>query len=400
MKPVKIAMIGVGAISGIYLQNITKTFREIDLVGVCDLIPERAKKGHDYVMSEIQNGADAPEPKIYKDMFEAFSDPDVDVILNLTRPYEHYEVTKQALLSGKHVYSEKPLAVDMTEGTELVELAGKLGLHLGGAPDTFMGAGVQTARKLIDEGFIGEVIGANCAMVCHGHETWHPDPEFYYKRGGGPMFDMGPYYVTALVQLLGEAKGVMGMTKKSFNNRIITSDPHCGENIEVDVDTYLTGNILFSSGAIAQIFTTFDVYYSRNASARFEVYGTKGTIVVPDPNTFGGPVLLLRPEDQAAAPKVDPALAGGAVPNFYSGYREMPLMFDYSENSRGLGLSDMCRAISTGRGFRADYQQQYHVLEIMGSFTKSCEKGEYIPLKTKYIRTAAMKNNPVHGILD
>ncbi|MDD6274982.1 MAG: Gfo/Idh/MocA family oxidoreductase [Clostridiaceae bacterium] len=397
---VKVAMIGVGAISGIYLKNLTLTFKEVELIGVCDLIPERAEKGVQYVREEVEKGAKAVIPKIYKDMYEAFNDPEVDVILNLTRPYEHYEVTKAALLHGKHVFSEKPLAVDMEEADELVELAKKTGLHMGGAPDTFMGAGIQTCRQIIDSGMIGDVIGANCAMVCHGHETWHPDPEFYYKRGGGPMMDMGPYYVTALVQLIGEAKGVMGMTKKSFPQRIITSQPHYGEVVDVDIDTYLAGNILFSNGAIASIFTTFDVYYGRMAQARFEVYGTKGTLVVPDPNTFGGPILLLRPEDQAAAPKVDPALMRKEAPNFYAGYKEIPLMFDYNENSRALGLADMCKAIETGRGWRADYQQQHHVLEILTSFSKSCEKGEYIPLKTKYTRTAPMENNPMHGILD
>lgn len=397
---IKVAMIGVGAISGIYLKNLTLTFKEVELIGVCDLVPERAEKGVQYVRDEVEKGAKAVIPKIYKDMYEAFDDPEVDVILNLTRPYEHYEVTKQALLHGKHVFSEKPLAVDMEEADELVELAKKTGLHMGGAPDTFMGAGIQTCRKLIDSGIIGDVIGANCAMVCHGHETWHPDPEFYYKRGGGPMMDMGPYYVTALVQLIGEAKGVMGMTKKSFPQRIITSQPHYGEVVDVDVDTYLAGNILFSNGAIASIFTTFDVYYARGAQARFEIYGTKGTIAVPDPNTFGGPILLLRPEDQAAAPKVDPALMRKEAPNFYAGYKEIPLMFDYNENSRALGLSDMCKAIETGRDWRANYQQQHHVLEILTSFSKSCEKGEYIPLKTKYYRTAPMENNPMHGILD
>ena len=398
-KPVRVAMIGVGAISGIYLQNITKTFREIALVGVCDLIPERAEKGAQYIREAREQGADVPEPKIYKDMFEAFNDPDVEVILNLTRPYEHYEVTKQALLHGKHVYSEKPLAVDMEEADELVTLAEEKHLLIGGAPDTFMGAGIQTARRIIDSGMIGEVVGANCAMICHGHETWHPDPEFYYKRGGGPMMDMGPYYVTALVQLLGEVKGVMGMTKRSFDRRVITSAPHCGETIEVDVDTHLTGSLLFSSGAIAQIFTTFDVYYSPAAQARFEVYGTEGTLVVPDPNTFGGPLLLLRPEDQAA-PKTDPALANRAKPGIYDGYKEIPLMFDYAENSRALGLADMCKALRTGRGFRANVQQQHHVLEILTSFTKSCESGAFVPLKTHYERTAPMQHNPIHGILD
>lgn len=394
---INVAMIGVGAISGIYLKNLTLTFKEVELIGVCDLIPERAQKGVDYVKEEIEKGAKVCVPKIYKDMYEAFDDPDVDVILNLTRPYEHYEVTKNALLKGKHVFSEKPLAVDMQEADELVELAKSLNLHMGGAPDTFMGAGIQTCRKLIDDGVIGDVIGASCAMVCHGHETWHPDPEFYYKRGGGPMMDMGPYYVTALVQLLGEAKGVMGMTKKTFPQRIITSQPHYGEVVDVDVDTYLAGNILFSNGAIASIFTTFDVYYTNQA--RFEVYGTKGTLVVPDPNTFGGPIMLYRPEDHVKGPAVDPALRKLDF-NPYNNYKEIPLMFDYRENSRALGLADMCKAIETNRPWRADYQQQHHVLEILTSFSKSCEKGEYIPLKTKYSRTIPMENNPMHGILD
>ena len=179
MERTRVAMIGVGAISGIYLQNITKVFRELDLVGVCDLIPERAEKGAAYVKEQIEAGAPVRQPKIYSDMYEAFQDPEVEVILNLTRPHEHYEVTRQALLHGKHVYSEKPLGVDMEEAQQLIALAEEKNLRLGGAPDTFMGAGIQTARRLIDDGMIGDVVGASCAMVCHGHETWHPDPEFY-----------------------------------------------------------------------------------------------------------------------------------------------------------------------------------------------------------------------------
>lgn len=393
----KVAMIGVGAISGIYLKNLTLTFKEVELIGVCDLIAERAQKAVDYIKEEVEKGAKAVIPKIYKDMNEAFDDPEVDVILNLTRPYEHYEVTKQALLKGKHVFSEKPLAADMDEACELVEIAKSKNLYMGGAPDTFMGAGIQTCRKLIDDGVIGDIVGANCAMICRGHETWHPDPEFYYKRGGGPMMDMGPYYVTALVHLLGEAKGVIGMTKKSFPQRIITSEPHYGEVVDVDIDTYLSGNILFSSGAIASIFTTFDVYYTNQA--RFEIYGTKGTLVVPDPNTFAGPILLYRPEDYVRGPAVDPALRKIDF-NPYNNYKEIPLMFDYRENSRALGLADMCKAIETGRNWRANYQQQHHVLEILTSFSKSCEKGEYIALNTDYYRTLPMQNNPMHGILD
>ena len=400
-RPVKAAMIGVGAISGIYLQNITHTFREVELVGVCDLIPERAEKGAAYVKEAIEKGANVPEPKIYKDMYEAFNDPEVEVILNLTRPYEHFEVTKQALLHGKHVYSEKPLGVDMEEAGELIALAEEKNLRLGGAPDTFMGAGIQTARRLIDDGYIGDIVGASCAMVCHGHETWHPDPEFYYKRGAGPMLDMGPYYITALVQLLGEAKGLMGMAKRSFTQRLITSEPHRGEIVDVDVDTWLSGNIEFTSGAIAQVFTTFDVHYT--AQSRFEVYGTRGSMMVPDPNTFGGPVLLLRPEDFAAAPKTDPGLSRHGVPDFYADWREMPLMYDYPVNSRALGLADMCKALRTGRDHRANHQQQRHVLEIMTAFSKSGKQKAYVPITTGYERTAPMVNDPLkimHGILD
>jgi len=385
---INIAMIGVGAISGIYLENLTNVFKEVNILGVCDLIRERAENAKEKYGIK----------KIYDTMHDAFDDPDVQVVLNLTRPYEHFEVTKAALLKGKHVYSEKPLAADFEEGKELVRLAKEKGLMMGGAPDTYLGAGIQTCRKLIDDGMIGEPIGAACFMICHGHETWHPDPEFYYKRGGGPMMDMGPYYVTALVNLLGGVKGVSGVTKRSFSERLITSQPHYGETVSVDVDTYITGTLQFESGAVGTIFTTFDVYYGPRNQARFEIYGTKGTLLVPDPNTFGGPIYLLRPEDQGNGPKVDPGSLGAATG--VEGFKEMPLMFDYRENSRGLGLADMCKAIEEKRDIRADYVQQEHVLEILCAFEKSSENQAYLPLKTKYQRCAPMENNPMHGILD
>jgi predicted dehydrogenase len=285
----------------------------------------------------------------------------------------------------------------MDEATKIVELAKEKGLLLGGAPDTFMGAGIQTARKMIDAGFIGDIVGADCAMVCHGHETWHPDPEFYYKRGGGPMLDMGPYYVTALCTLLGEAKAVVGMTKRSFETRTITSEPHFGTVVPVDIDTHYAGCIEFTSGAVAQITTTFDVHYS--AQARFEVYGTEGTLVVPDPNTFGGNVLLLRAEDFEKV-KVDPGLLKPEEITLYRGYKHIPLMFGYKENSRALGLADMCKAIQTEREIRANSALQMHVLEILTSFTTSCKERKYIDLTTKYSRSVPMKNLVTPGVLD
>ena len=394
----KIAMIGVGAISGIYLKNLTETFQDVRIAGVCDLIPERAEKGAAFIREQREKGVPCDIPKIYKDMDEAFDDPEISVILNLTRPYEHYDVSKKALLSGKHVYAEKPVAVDMDEANELAAIAAERGLLMGGAPDTFLGAGIQTARRLIDDGYIGEVVGAECAMISRGHETWHPDPEFYYKRGGGPMLDMGPYYVTTLVNLLGEAKGVIGMTKKTFPTRTITSLPHFGEVVDVDVDTHQTGCIEFANGAIVQVIMTFDAYYTNGA--RFEVYGTEGTLVVPDPNSFGGPVLLYRKEDMTRGPMIDPALIRPEEITLYRHYRQIPLMFGYRDNCRGLGLADMCRAIETGRDFRANSSQQLHVLDILTSFCKSSESGKYVELTTGYKRGKPMVNSIMPGILD
>lgn len=365
---VNIAMIGVGSISGIYLQNISTVFQEINLIGVCDLVRERAEKAK----------AKWNVPKIYDTMYDAFADPEVDIILNLTRPYEHYGVTKAALEAGKHVYSEKPLAADWDEGRELVALAEKKGLMLGGAPDTFMGAGIQTCRKLIDEGAIGKPIGSAAFMICRGHETWHPDPEFYYKRGGGPMMDMGPYYLTALINLMGGVKAVSGVTKTSFPTRLITSEPHNGEIVTVDVPTYVTGTLLYDSGAVGTIFTTFDVYYPYQA--RLEIYGEDGTLFVPDPNGFGGPIKLFKKGDKEPV--------------------DMPLQFDYCENSRALGLADMAKALETGRFCRTDYHQTAHVLEILTSFDKSSDAGKILPITTKYERRPPMKVNPVKGILD
>ena len=368
MRKIKIAMIGVGSISGIYLNNITKVFKDIELIGVCDLVKERALKAQE----------EFKILKVYETMYDAFADEEVDIVLNLTRPYEHFEVSKAALEAGKHVYSEKPLGITLEEGLALVELAKQHNCMLGGAPDTFLGAGIQTCRKLIDDGMIGDVIGANAAMICHGHETWHPDPEFYYKSGGGPMMDMGPYYVTALINLVGRVKGVTGVTKTNFEKRIITSQPKCGEEITVEIPTHIMGMLHFENGAVGTILTTFDVHYKEQC--RLEIYGSKGTLIVPDPNCFGGTIKLLRPEDGE--------------------YKAMPYLFDYPENSRGLGIEDMARAILTGRPFRADYTQTLHVLEILTSFEKSSKSKSYVELTTSFKRHMPMKNNAIHGVLD
>lgn len=352
--PTKIGIVGIGVISGIYLKNITTRFKNLEIAAVCDLVRSKAEKAaEDYKI-----------PKIYDTMEELFADPEIEIVLNLTRPYEHFDVTLGALKAGKHVYSEKPLGASLEEGTKLVSLAKEKGLTIAGAPDTFLGAGIQTCQKLIDDGFIGTPLGASAFMVCRGHETWHEDPEFYYKYGGGPMFDMGPYYLTALINLLGGVESVSGMTKISFPQRTITSQPLCGTVIDVDVPTYITGMMRFNSGAIGTIFTTFDVYTAQ--VPRIEIYGSAGTLSVPDPNTFGGPVNLYRPESGE--------------------FKEIPLLFGNADNSRGLGLSEMAESLKAGRKPRTDMTQTFHVLEIMSSFTQSSEEKREISLTSHYER--------------
>ena len=366
---IKVGMVGVGCISGIYLENFANTFKNIKLVAVCDLIRERAENAQKKYNI----------PKLYDTMDELLADTEIDIVLNLTRPYQHFEVSKAALLAGKHVYSEKPLGADWEEGTELVNLAKELGLWIGGAPDTFMGAGIQTCRKFIDEGKLGDVIGGRCVMAHHGVESWHPDPDFYYQRGGGPVLDMGPYYITALINLLGEVKSVYAVCKTPFAERLITAPPHENEIIKVNVPTHYECLLTFASGAIISFLTTFDLYNTEQPN--IQLYGTKGNLYVPDPNCFGKAkgMRFLNGETNAT--------------------EELELEFDYSENSRCLGLDDLAAAIEQGRPPRASYLQTYHVLEVMMGILKSAETKMPYEMTTEFSREAPMDPTLPHGVL-
>jgi len=310
-------------------------------------------------------------------MHELFADPEIDIVLNLTRPYQHYEVSKAALLAGKHVYSEKPLGADLEEGMELVALAKEKGLVIGGAPDTFMGAGIQTCRKLIDEGLIGDVIGGRCVMASHGVESWHPDPDFYYQRGGGPLYDMGPYYITALTNLLGGVKSVYGYNRTAYSERLITADPHKGEIIKVNTPTHIESFLTFDCGAVVSMLTSFDIYNTKQTN--IEIYGTKGTLYVPDPNTFGGNITFFDGEKHEAV--------------------EYPLEFDYSSNSRCLGLADMASGIENNKASRTTCKQTFHVLEVMASVMKSAETHAPVELTSHFEREAPMDPTLPKGVL-
>lgn len=365
METTKIGMIGCGNISDIYFQA-GKTFEILDIVACADLIPERAEaKAQQHDIPK----ACSPE--------ELLADPEIEIVVNLTIPKAHAEVAMAAIEAGKNVYNEKPLTNTREDGQRLLRMAATKGVRVGCAPDTFMGGGIQTCRKLIDDGWIGEPVAATAFMTCHGHESWHPDPEFYYKVGGGPMFDMGPYYLTALINLIGPASRVTGSARITFPERTITSQPKHGTVVEVEVPTHVAGVIDFANGAIGTIITSFDVWAAE--LPRIEIYGTEGSLSVPDPNGFGGPVRVRR--------------AGG-------GWMEVPLTHGYTENSRGIGVADMAYTMRSERPHRANAKLAYHVLDIMHAIHDASNEGIHVELKSTCKQPAALPLGLVHGTLD
>jgi len=358
-QKVKVGVVGCGNISGIYLETMKK-FPNLETVACADLIIGRARA----------QAAKYGIPKAYGSADELLADPAIEIVANLTIPRAHALVGLAALKAGKSVYTEKPLAITRPDGAAMVKLAKKKKLRVGGAPDTFLGAGFQTCRKLIEDGRIGAPVAATAFMLCHGHESWHPDPDFYYQVGGGPMFDMGPYYLTALVSLMGPVKRITGSARITFPKRLITSKPKKGTVIKVNTPTHIAGVMDFASGAIGTIVTSFDVWAAQ--VPRIEIYGTEGSISCPDPNTFGGPVKLFR------ADKPD------------AGWAEIPLTHKYDKNSRGLGLADMARGIRLGGPHRASGDLTYHVLDIMHAFHDASRTGKHVDIASTCDKPAPM----------
>jgi predicted dehydrogenase len=354
MDKLRIGIVGVGNISGIYLQNLTGMFgKRVTLTAVTDLIEEKAAKAAaDYHVRHIKKTEDL------------INDPNVDIVLNITEPYNHYGVAKSVVQAGKHVYGEKPLCAKREEAAEVMKIAAEKKVRVGNAPDTVMGAGIQTCRKLIDDGWIGAPVAVTAFMVGRGHESWHPGPEFYYKNGGGPMFDMGPYYLTALVNLIGPVARVCGSARKTFETRTITSQPLYGKVIKVDVPTHIAGVMDFANGAVGTLIMSFDVY--SHTLPCIEIYGSEGSLRVPDPNGFCGPIYYKRGGQQEWA--------------------EIPLLKNYPDNSRGFGLTDMAEAIVEGRPHRASGELAYHVLDIMHGFHDASASGVYYQLKSTCAR--------------
>lgn len=366
MKKTRVGVVGCGNISPIYFSTLPK-MAAVEVAACADMIPERAEAS-----AKKYNVPKACSVK------ELLDDQSIDIVLNLTIPKAHCEVALAALKAGKHVYGEKPLALTRADGLKIVNTAAKKKRLVGSAPDTFFGAGIQTCRKLIDDGAIGKPVAATAFMTCRGHERWHPDPEFYYKPGGGPMLDMGPYYITALVNLLGPVKRVSGSARASFPERTITSEKKNGQKIAVEVSTNYSGSLDFADGTICTMIMSFDIWTA--SLPAIEIYGSEGTLSVPDPNSFGGPVKLFKSSTQK--------------------WEEIPLAFGYAGNSRGVGVADMACAIQSGRSHRASGELAMHVLDVMLSFDEASKSGKAVMPGTTCKRPAALPPGLKPGELD
>ncbi len=359
----KLGIIGCGTISGAYFKA-AGLFPVLELVACADLNREAAERAAETWEVEALS------------VEGLLARPDIDIILNLTVPQAHAGVTLQALQAGKHVHLEKPLALGRTEGERVVAAAEASGLRVSCAPDTFLGAGVQTCLQLIDSGKLGRVVAGTAFMMIPGHERWHPNPDFYYLEGGGPLFDMGPYYLTALVQLLGPVRRVSASSAMS-GERTISSEPRRGERIPVEVPTHVSGTLEFHSGALITLVMSFDVQHHTNQP--LELHGEHGSLQVPDPNTFGGPVRV--------------RLADADV------WEAVPLVNGYTENVRGIGAADLASALLTDRPHRCHSELALHVLDIMQSLHEAAEEGRHIPIHSRCARPAPLPPGVAAGNL-
>ncbi|GAB2523126.1 Gfo/Idh/MocA family protein [Paramicrobacterium agarici] len=337
MSRVGVGVIGAGVISTQYLENLT-TFPDLDVRFIADLDTERAA-------AQAQKFGIAASGTVD----ELLADEDIEIVVNLTIPAVHVDVALKVIAAGKHVWSEKPFALDRESGRMLLDAAHAAGKRVATAPDTILGAGIQSARRMIESGEIGAPLTALTLMQSPGPESWHPNPDFLFQEGAGPLFDIGPYYLTTLVQLFGPVKRVTATASKSRATRIIGSGPRAGESFDVTVPTHVAAMYEFESGQTAQSIFSFD---SKLGRTQFEVAGVDGTLVVPDPNTFEGDLIVHRGTDE-----VETVASSGAT------------------TSRGTGVAELAQAIRENRPERASGEQAFHVLDIMVSTIEAAESG-------------------------
>lgn len=346
----RVGLIGCGDVSKFYLDNCVRA-RSLEVVGCADIVPERAQ------VRAAQYGIPARTTK------DLLSDPSITLLINLTHPRSHMPLNLAALAAGKSVYSEKPLGILRSDGQRLLGMTNER-VRIGCAPDTFLGDGLQTCRKLIDKGTIGSPVAATAFMAVEGPERWHPDPAFLYELGAGPLMDMGPYYLTALIVLLGPIRSVTAMAKAAFLARTINSGPRRGEKFDVEVPTHVSATLEMASGVIVTFITSFDT--RAHGLPQIEIYGTEATLSVPDPDTFGGPVLVRQSHD--------------------STWEEVQLTYPYNRNLRGLGVVDMVYGLQSGYSHRASGELAFHVLDAMEAILESVRDERHVHLSSSCAR--------------
>ena len=375
-NPLRIGVVGCGNISDIYLRNAPR-FPSLSYVAVCDLNPAAAAaKSAVYGIPHC-----TPAEMMARD--------DVDAILNLTVPAVHAEVSLQAIAAGKHVYSEKPLATSVEDGARVLAAADARGVRVGVAPDTFLGAGIQKALELIQGGATGRITGGIATFLSPGMEDWHPNPGFFFRDGAGPAMDMGPYYITALLNLLGPVRRLQATGAIAKPERIVTAEgPMTGQAVKVETFTTLNALLSFESGAEIVLMTSWDV--PLHTLPHIELYGTEGTIRVPDPDSFGGQVELSTKAGTWEASSVDEAPLG--IPNDDS-------IWGFFANYRGVGLAEMAVAIQEGRPHRASGAMGLHALAIMRGIVESARSGKAVTIDQPFLMPAPLSGSEARSLL-
>lgn len=353
MEKMKVGLIGCGMISEVYLKNCTERFGNMEIKACADINAQSAEK------RAQQFGILAMTVE------ELLADPEIELVLNLTIPDQHAPVSKKILEAGKHAYSEKPFATTYEDAIALLNLAKDKNLCVGSAPDTFMGGGLQTVRSLLDSDMIGRPFAAQAFLFSRGPEYFHPNPEFLYKEGAGPLMDWGPYYITALVSLFGPVRRVYGAARKTFEEREIKApkSPLKGQKFPVEVPTYVTSILGFENGMLVNLTVTFDLQcaYWESEMPYIQIYGTEGVISVPDVNGFAGPVLLRKGDGK---------------------FEKVEAKGNFTDNCRGMGLCDMIHGIQTKESWRTEGHMGAHVVEVMLAILESAREKKEITLNT------------------
>ncbi len=374
-KKLGVGIVGCGNISAAYF-SLSKMFKGMEVRACSDLDAKLAKAR----AKEFGVRADTTQNLLAAD--------DIDIIVNLTIPAAHYEVSKTAIDAGKHVYSEKPFVLSVKEGLDLKKRADRKGLRIGSAPDTFLGGAHQLARKIVDSGAVGRITSGTAFVMSHGMEHWHPNPDFFFQPGAGPVLDIGPYYVTNLIQLIGPVKRVAAFSSTPTAERTITSKPRYGQKVKVNTPTTIHSVLEFENGAVVTLNASWDVW--SHGHSPMELYGEQGTLLVPDPNFFGGEVRQAKP-GKAAKPQSWKHPFG--IPNQKHANGAMA-------NYRTSGLSDMALAIMAGRPHRCSLELALHAVEVMTGVLQAGETGKVITMKTSCERPQALGVSEAKSMLE